>query len=733
MKNMEEFKGESQDHAGTSEGDGVDVSAKGADTKKIIVFLTVKGGAGRTSCLSNVAWLLARQGKRVLVVDGDVEAPGLSVMNSFQPIEQVDLPDTVVSEPKLQTTFEMGAGLLAVAGLSEKSAGAPLGKFIHPVILKNPNKNAPTNILMNPYFKKKLQSNNRLVFAEDGNSYTVDEDFWHPKGELWVLPVGETDTDASVFTSYRNRGVKDHVISYLHDFLRELVSTKGEDRSGAPIFDYVLVDTRAGFDKWTIDILLPTAGQIAMVAHFNQQGRRESNKLLYNIRTLGFYESTKDEVKPHSPLELIPNDSIQAMSINGKRQDIWTIPIHFYSQILPPGENYLRNEVFHNYLLVMKEGYDVSLGRAQSEKVLHPIPHFFTERSDITQIFYNSSLPLDEDIVSIDADPQNYTSIPYWKFTDSLLQEYGEDVRSKTRDLMDCYDACVTHDDPFFEEIPITESQNFKTPSYENIERYISIIKDLSYQEPQTAQNHVELLLSQYGLMLRLLASKHPKVQVICTEFFRVAATLPSEYTRSSLLQSIALLMSRAGKAELDWIKDSRIAKMKRLGGDNDLEGTVAGIEVGAKSVHVATRYLNYDTDPEFKQVVQENLNRGIPYTYYLDTTNFVSTSSWESYYRDLIGLRDSGKLDFDENSKSQFHHDGLPKKLMVKELIAREKYDLVFYESENEGVMAPLSCVLFPATPPTEEEKDADLFIVTDHSAILSSVQTLLHKCSAI
>ncbi len=49
----------------------------------IITFYSYKGGTGRSMSLANVAWLLASNGKRVLVVDWDLEAPGLH--RYFQP------------------------------------------------------------------------------------------------------------------------------------------------------------------------------------------------------------------------------------------------------------------------------------------------------------------------------------------------------------------------------------------------------------------------------------------------------------------------------------------------------------------------------------------------------------------------------------------------------------------------------------------------------------------------
>jgi cellulose biosynthesis protein BcsQ len=43
-----------------------------------LVFFGLKGGVGRSTALCMVAWGLARQGKRVLLVDFDLESPGLS-------------------------------------------------------------------------------------------------------------------------------------------------------------------------------------------------------------------------------------------------------------------------------------------------------------------------------------------------------------------------------------------------------------------------------------------------------------------------------------------------------------------------------------------------------------------------------------------------------------------------------------------------------------------------------
>ena len=44
---------------------------------RIVTFYSYKGGTGRSMALANIAWMLALNGQRVLVIDWDLEAPGV--------------------------------------------------------------------------------------------------------------------------------------------------------------------------------------------------------------------------------------------------------------------------------------------------------------------------------------------------------------------------------------------------------------------------------------------------------------------------------------------------------------------------------------------------------------------------------------------------------------------------------------------------------------------------------
>ncbi len=49
----------------------------GHDLGQVVTFYSYKGGTGRTMALANTAWILAANGRRVLVADWDLESPGL--------------------------------------------------------------------------------------------------------------------------------------------------------------------------------------------------------------------------------------------------------------------------------------------------------------------------------------------------------------------------------------------------------------------------------------------------------------------------------------------------------------------------------------------------------------------------------------------------------------------------------------------------------------------------------
>lgn len=63
---------------------------------QIVTFYSFKGGTGRTMALANVAWILAANGKRVLIADWDLESPGLHrFVQPFMETRDYDRPGIV--------------------------------------------------------------------------------------------------------------------------------------------------------------------------------------------------------------------------------------------------------------------------------------------------------------------------------------------------------------------------------------------------------------------------------------------------------------------------------------------------------------------------------------------------------------------------------------------------------------------------------------------------------------
>lgn len=91
------------------------------ESGKIVTFYSFKGGVGRTMAVANLAFLAAMNGKRVLVMDWDLEAPGLAyyfrgLLDAVKTRELEDAPGVIdilsewsVGLGKAETEIEIGA------------------------------------------------------------------------------------------------------------------------------------------------------------------------------------------------------------------------------------------------------------------------------------------------------------------------------------------------------------------------------------------------------------------------------------------------------------------------------------------------------------------------------------------------------------------------------------------------------------------------------------------------
>ncbi|WP_371664032.1 FxSxx-COOH system tetratricopeptide repeat protein [Streptomyces sp. NBC_00280] len=179
----------------------------------IITFYSFKGGTGRTMALVNTAWILASNGLRVLVVDWDLEAPGLHTY--LQPL---------LADPELTES----AGVIEMVSAfalreAQVSSGADHGRTAGPP----PNGGALPEA---PDYREQARVDRYVV----GTELRLP-----PGGKLDLLPAGVQDASgyAAAVSSF------DWSTFFLtggSDFLRALRDDM------AARYDYVLIDSRTG-------------------------------------------------------------------------------------------------------------------------------------------------------------------------------------------------------------------------------------------------------------------------------------------------------------------------------------------------------------------------------------------------------------------------------------------------------------------------------------------------------
>lgn len=99
-------------------------AADGAAHPHRVVFFGLKGGVGRSTALTMVAWGLAREGKRVLLVDFDLESPGLSgLVLPAERVAEFGLVDWLVEDAVGQGDGVLGS-MISASPLAETTTGA---------------------------------------------------------------------------------------------------------------------------------------------------------------------------------------------------------------------------------------------------------------------------------------------------------------------------------------------------------------------------------------------------------------------------------------------------------------------------------------------------------------------------------------------------------------------------------------------------------------------------------
>ncbi|MFH0994696.1 MAG: SUMF1/EgtB/PvdO family nonheme iron enzyme [Pseudomonadota bacterium] len=211
---------------------------------RFVTFYSYKGGVGRTLALANVAWEAAQHGERVVIIDFDLEAPGIRTILPFRdPIETL-----------LNDKNRKGGLFDAVLYFQQHRLIPPL----------------------------------RELYATD----PIPVPGYRKAGEIFIVPAGREDAHYKQKLQEFNWSVffeKEQGWEFFHN-LRQAVEFQFEEP------DWVLIDSRTGLTDigGICTMLLPD--KVALMTGLNEQNLKGCKAVMDDIR--GYSRNRKGNLAP---------------------------------------------------------------------------------------------------------------------------------------------------------------------------------------------------------------------------------------------------------------------------------------------------------------------------------------------------------------------------------------------------------------------------------------------------
>ncbi len=188
---------------------------------RTVTFYSFKGGVGRTTALTHVAWILALRGRKIVAVDLDLEAPGLSTAFNLNPQPKYGIVDYFYERSYLPEGVEPNISVAQIFGE-----------------VKIPN----------------------------------------ATGRLFVVPAGTLDLDyISKVDDLRATTVTDTGDNLWSIFSREIQEQLKPD--------ILLIDSRTGINQWGALSLLQAADEVIVFLFPNEQNRQGISLLLQSLQS----------------------------------------------------------------------------------------------------------------------------------------------------------------------------------------------------------------------------------------------------------------------------------------------------------------------------------------------------------------------------------------------------------------------------------------------------------------
>ena len=201
------------------------------DKTKVISFYSHKGGVGRTVALSHVAYLLASQGKKVVIVDLDIEAP--SFYNIFDPDIYEELENGLVD-------------------------------YFYDRICKS-SQEMEHDVEITDIFTE-------LKFELKYNQIS---------GRLFMVPAGRMNLEYIERADFiKARLVTRNKNDYWAEFMSEIISQLNPD--------YILVDSRTGLNEWGALSLLTISDSVFFFLYPNKENVLGTGAILKPMKEVGY-------------------------------------------------------------------------------------------------------------------------------------------------------------------------------------------------------------------------------------------------------------------------------------------------------------------------------------------------------------------------------------------------------------------------------------------------------------
>jgi MinD-like ATPase involved in chromosome partitioning or flagellar assembly len=189
---------------------------------RTITFYSFKGGVGRTTALAHVAWILATRGRKVVAVDLDLEAPGLSTVFNLTPQPKYGIVDYFYERSYLPEGVEPSISVAEIFGE-----------------VRIPN----------------------------------------ATGRVFVVPAGYVDLNyVSKVDDLRATTILDSGENLWSVFYREI------DDQLKP--DIILIDSRTGINQWGALSLIQAADEVIIFLFPNEQNRQGIELILQSLQSL---------------------------------------------------------------------------------------------------------------------------------------------------------------------------------------------------------------------------------------------------------------------------------------------------------------------------------------------------------------------------------------------------------------------------------------------------------------